>query len=171
MATINDKPFDKIAYLKSDAKVKYVIMEFLRQQKFVDILENIEEQQRIFRKIWDVKGFRQDIGEIRIEGEEKRVWGPGRKYPTFTFRTVSIPMRKRDKTREHATHHLVVGHDCRRAFLVPRKVVLESPTWDKVCSNTGETEGFYNISVYHKEAAFLQKGDDEIWRKVPYGTV
>ena len=166
----NDKPFSKEEYNKFDGPAKEVVIEWMRQLGFKDIAINEDEAKRKFAKIWDVCGYTVPNGkQIRIETEVKADWGTvwtadrwkNRKYP-FPWPTMDFPYRRRNKTLEHCTHHIVVGGDFRRFFIVPRNVVLESPVEEKWCRNRGGSEPFYRVNLPATNSAWFEN-ENGIW--------
>lgn len=153
---LGDKRFDINEFEKFDSDAKKVTAEFLNQVGFNDIRENEGESKRNFSKIWDISGNHSDLGEWRIEAEIKRFWGTkwGNKFP---YTSMNIPYRKRNKAEEHATHHMIIGEDLNRFFIVERSVVLTSPVEEVWVRNRKGYENFYKVSVSSDCSGFWEK--------------
>lgn len=144
----NDIRFSKQRYARYDGIAKEVAFEWLKQLGFKDVVENLDESRRKFDKIWDVTGFREELGQWRIEAEVKQDWGTIWHEIPFKYSTIDIPYRKRDKAEEHATHMMVIGGDLKRMFVCKRDVMLTSPVTNKKVRNRGwADEPFYNIDL------------------------
>lgn len=166
MTVPNDKRFDVRDYRECDPLAKALSFEVLEFLGFQDIVENTDESNGIFEKIWDIKGTHKELGEWRIEGEIKRDWGTkwiGGYIRPFKFSTMDIPYRKRNKAEEHATHHIVFGKDGNRAFVVERDVVLSSPVEYKQCRNREAPEPFFKVFVISPHSFFLIKSNG-LWQ-------
>jgi hypothetical protein len=160
----NDIKFSRKRYDLYDVPAKDIAKEWLLQLGFKDIDENLGESNGNFSKIWDVKGFMEKTGEWRIEAEIKQDWGSKWKEIPFRYDTVDIPYRKRDKAEEHATHHMVIGGDLKRLFIVNREAVLKSPVNYKKCRNRGwEEEPFFNVDIESPKSSFWFK-ESEKWK-------
>lgn len=165
-AVANDKRFSRASYDENDPKGKQIAEEWFDQNGFFEIEENLKESKRDFTEIWDLKGIHPIFGEFRIESEIKKDWGTKWFEMPFKWPSMDIPFRKREKADVHATHHMVIGGDLKRLFIVPRKVVLESPVTSKPCRNRNwEPEPFYNVQLPCEHSAFYFKTDDK-W--IPY---
>jgi hypothetical protein len=159
----NDKPFDKKESDNCDPKCKVVGTELLTQLGFLDIEENLGESHGDFSGIWDIRGTHPEFGEWRFDVELKKDWGTVWLEQPFRYSTVDIPFRKRDKAEVHATHHVVIGGDLERLFIVKRSVVLSSTVGYKMCRNRSAPEPFYKVRV--ENGMFVVKKADK-W--VPY---
>ena len=163
----NDIPFDQDRCDLYDPAGKDVVVEWFNQFGFTGIEENLAEAKKKFSKIWDVKGLSLSGKEFRIEVEIKKDWGTKWKDVPFRYSTMDIPYRKRDKAKEHATHHIVVGADLRRLFVVERSVVLDSPvTYKKVRNRGWQEEPFFNVPLPSPKSAFYFKNETGKWE--PY---
>lgn len=165
MTIANDIRFSKERYEKYDGMAKDVATEWLTQMGFSELSENMDEANRKFRKIWDMRGQHPDLGEWRIEAEIKQDWGTKWLEMPFKYPTMDIPFRKRDKTEQHATHMMVIGGDLKRLFVVNREVMLNSPKSYKKCRNRGwAEEPFFNIQLPAPQSSFWFK-EGKKWKK------
>lgn len=164
MILSNDIRFSKTRHFLYDKPAKEVAAEWMLQLGFDNLEENKGEEKGNFKKIWDLKGNREGVGEWRIEAEIKVDWGTKWKDVPFKYSTMDIPYRKRDKAEEHATHMMVIGGDYKRLFVVNREVMLESPVSYKKCKNRGwKEEPFFNIDIYSPKSFFWFKEKDS-WK-------
>lgn len=160
MTVPNDIKFSKERYQKYDEPAKQIAIEWLGQLGFEDIQENTAEAQRNFKEIWDVRGFKAEVGEWRIEAEIKADWGTVWTDMPFKWPTMDIPYRKRDKAEVQATHMMVIGGDYQRLFIVNRDVMLNEE-FTKISSkwvrNRKREEPFFNIVLPAPKSAFWFK--------------
>lgn len=161
----NDIRFSKQRFESFDGPAKEVAKDFLKYLNFKDIQENLAESNGNFSKIWDVKATHPKIDEEwRLELEIKKDWGTKWLEIPFKWPTMDIPYRKRDKAEEHATHHIVIGGDLKRLFIVNRNVVIDSPvTYKKVRNRNWQEEPFFNIPLPSPKSAFWFKNKDNKW--------
>ena len=107
--------------------------------------------------------------EVRVETELKREWKEDWSraivHPDVPYKwdTMDVPYRKRDKGIKHANLHHIIGGDGKRAFWVPRDVVLASPVNDKYCRNRGCEEPFFNIPLPAPSSMFWIEENGE-WK-------
>ncbi len=89
--------------------------------------------------------------------EVKKDWGTVWTELPFRYATMHFPTRKRDKVDVHATHHMIVGGDFKRLFVVKREAITNSPIVEKWVRNRSLLENFYEVNVDHPHAAFYFK--------------
>jgi hypothetical protein len=167
MLQANDIRFSKKRYDLYDNNAKTIAMEWLEQFNFKNITENIQESKKNFSEIWDVKGDHEKYGEFRIEAEIKNDWGIKWLEMPFKYDTMDIPYRKRDKTKVHATHHMIIGGDLNRLFIVKREKVLSAKVENKKVRNRNwAEEPFYRLSLPCEFSFFYFKNENNKW--IPY---
>lgn len=160
----NDKRYSKADGEKYDGPGKRVTVDFLTQAGFTDIFENLDESRRKFKRIWDIAGVHPETKEVwRVDCEIKNYWGTLWKEQPFRYETMDVPYRKRDKTEEHATHHILIGEDLKRLFLVKREAVINAPVSEKWVRNRRQNEPFFNIDIRSPDGAFWIKDDSGKW--------
>jgi len=173
MTKTNDIRFSKQRYDRYDSLGKNVSQEWMEQFGFVDIQENENEQKGKFQEIWDIKGYTPNKHiEFRIETEIKDDWGTrwqedtwdGKEYP-FKWPSMHFPYRKRDKAQVHATHHMIVGGDEKRFFLIPRQTIITSPVIEKRCRNRKGLEPFFEVSLPAAKSMWFEKNEKGRWKK------
>jgi len=160
----NDKRFDVVEHAKCDPIAKQVASEWLVQDGYEDIKENLSESNGKFDRIWDVSGQRSDWDRKRVEAEVKKDWGVEWFNIPFMYTTIHFPYRKRNKAREHATHMMIVGGDQRRLFVVERQVMLESPVEEKWVRNRKQYEPFFYVDIYAPTSEFWFKNASGVWQ-------
>lgn len=158
----NDKPFCKKTWEECDFDGKKIAKQWLKQYGFSSIEENLEEAKGNFKELWDVKGIHPEFGEFRIEAEIKKDWGTKWFDMPFKYEAIHIPFRRRDKAEVHSTHHMVIGGDLKRLFIVKRDVVINSPIEEKKCKNRGwQLEPFYVIPITADHSKFYFKKNNK----------
>lgn len=175
----NDKSFSRNEHKKYDAKGKDAVCEMLVAiNPNVTVEENDQESAQWKElppkqwKIWDVKATFPNGEVFTIECEVKHDWGIKWHDVPFRFDTVDFPYRRRDRFKgEYGTHHIIVGGDDRRMFLVSRKILLASPIRYKMCRNRDGEEPFYGVEwkkLGNKVCFFFKESNG--WKAYPAGT-
>jgi len=160
MTQANDKPFEQIVNDKYDRPGKLAAIQLLERMGYTNIKEN-KEWLNGFVNIFDLEAWK-DGKRIIVEVEVKEDWGtvwfedhPNQKmgwlekaFP-FPYSTAHFPYRKRGSaTREMVTHHMMIGGDFKRAFIIKRAIVLKSRII--ICrprNRNGEKEPFFDPCV------------------------
>lgn len=172
MVLPNDKPFCKETWKKYDAMGKEVLLGWLNQFRFSDIAVNEAEEKGDFKKLWDMSAVAPDGRTLVFDPEVKADWGTEWQKEMwefltcpFPFCTMHIPFRKR-KDSNICTHHVVIGGDCRRLFIVHRSVMVASPIEEKWCRNTRMKEPFYAVRLPAEMSLWFEKDENDKWRRI-----
>jgi hypothetical protein len=181
MIVANDKPFSQEAFHEFDTPGKNAAASWLKQMGCQSITEN-DDSANNFQNIFDLEASRKNGEKLVFEVEVKKEWGTewqenhdnpkygwaSREYP-FPWPTMDFPYRKREsKRRAKVTHHIIVGGDYNRLFIVPRDVVLQSPVEDKYVRNRKTNEPFFKVGLPCAKGAWYELRDGK-WEKVKRG--
>ena len=157
----NDLPFTQSNCDKYDRPGKVPAINLLKWLGCTDIKENLEHLNG-FKNIFDLEAWK-DGKKIIVEVEVKEDWGTvwtenhpnqkkcgwAEKAHPFPHPTMHYPYRKRGSVnREMVTHHMTIGGDHKRAFIVNRKTVLNSRVkYVKPRNRGGQKEPFFDAFV------------------------
>jgi len=150
------KPFDQINHDQYDKPAKEITIEFLKQHNFINIEENVNENN--INGWWDIKAFgfkNNQLLEYRFDCEIKTFW----KNIDFLENDIQIPYRKitKDASSIKPTHHIVINKNSNGLCVITREVVENAPTRIIKPWNRDKEEKFLYISV--KDALFYKKID------------
>lgn len=158
MTKPNDLPFTQSNCDKYDRPGKIPAIQVLERLGYSRIKEN-KEWLNGFVNLFDLEAWKNDkriIVEVEVKEDWGTVWfennpkfGWIEKAFHFPFPTMHLPYRKRGSaSREMVTHHMIIGGDFKRAFIVNRATVLKSRIITcKPRNRNGEKEPFFDAFV------------------------